>query len=144
MDTAAFLPDFATLNIPMDAWSQPFWDAAAAHTLRVPRCIACGTFRWPAGPFCPACRSQPVDWVPPGRGSIYSFTIIPVRGRDPAHPLWRIPVLVEFDAAPGIRLVSTLIRAPLERVRIGAAVEVEWLVAANAVVPVFQLTEPDT
>jgi uncharacterized OB-fold protein len=51
----------------------------------------------------------------------------------------RIPALVEFDGAPGVRLVSSLVDAPVEDVKIGATVEIEWIAAANATAPVFKL-----
>jgi uncharacterized OB-fold protein len=133
-------PDFSALEIPWDAWSKPFWDAAAERKLLMPRCTDCGTFRWPAGPFCPKCRSQSVEWLPPGQARIYSFTVVPVRSeREDAPPQMRIPALVEFDNAPGVRLVSSLVDAPVEEVKIGAVVDVDWIVAANATAPVFKL-----
>jgi uncharacterized OB-fold protein len=138
--STSITPDLSALEIPMDAWSQPFWDAAAARRLVMPRCAACGTFRWPAGPFCPQCHTQALDWVAPGQGRIYSFTILPVRGEtEGAAPQCRVPALVEFADAPGVRLVSSLIGAPAEKISIGAAVEIDWLAAANATVPVFRL-----
>jgi uncharacterized OB-fold protein len=140
MSNLSLSPDLSALEIPMDAWSQPFWDAAAARKLLMPRCGACGTFRWPAGPFCPECSSQEVEWVPPGQGRIFSFTILAMRGQsEDAPPRFRIPALVEFDDAPGVRLVSSLIDAPAEAVAIGALVSLDWLTAANATVPVFRL-----
>lgn len=132
-------PDYSTLEIPMDAWSAPFWAAGAEGRLVMPRCSECSTFRWPAGPFCPSCRSQAIDWVPPGRAYIYSFTILPVPAGADLPPRQRIPALVAFDDAPGVRLVSALIDAPLDKVVIGAVVDVAWRPAANAAVPVFTL-----
>ena len=140
MTACSIRPDLASLDIPMDSWSRPFWDAAAERRLAMPRCGACGAFRWPAGPFCPHCRSQAVEWVAPGQGRIYSFTVLPVRVEAEDAPLQvRIPVLVEFDEAPGVRLVSALVDAPPGQVAIGASVEVDWLAAANATAPVFRL-----
>jgi uncharacterized OB-fold protein len=139
MSARSVCPDYSALEIPMDSWSQPFWDAAAEHRLTMPRCAACGTFRWPAGPFCPKCHSQQVEWVPPGQARIYSFTILPVPG-DEATLRVRIPALVTFDDAPGVRLVSALIDAPPDAVAIDAPVEIEWRAAANATVPLFRLT----
>jgi uncharacterized OB-fold protein len=140
MDTLSLSPDLSALDIPWDAWSKPFWDAAAERKLVMPHCGDCGTFRWPAGPFCPKCRSQAMEWTAPGQGRIYSFTVLPVRGADgQTTPQKRIPVLVEFDDAPGVRLVSALVDAPVDRVAIGAPVAVDWLAAANATVPVFRL-----
>lgn len=133
-------PDYSGLEVAMDVWSEPFWQAGAEGKVLMPRCVACGTFRWPAGPFCPKCRAQPVDWVPPGQARIYSFTILPVPGPDKEAPSQRrIPTLVEFDGAPGVRLVSVLIEAVPDEVAIGAPVAIEWRPAVNASVPVFRL-----
>lgn len=138
--TASITPDFAALDVPMDVHSAPFWQGTADHRLSFPSCTACGTFRWPAGPFCPKCHAQPVVWKPAGAASVYSFTILPVRGADEsAPPQHRIPVLAEFADAPGVRLVSVLIDADPAAVAIGAPLTPDWLPAANATVPVFRL-----
>ena len=142
MNARSVCPDFSALEVPMDSWSQPFWKAAAEHQLLMPRCGDCSTFRWPAGPFCPQCQSQQIQWVPPGQGRIYSFTILPVRGQsEDAPPQFRIPALVVFDDAPGVRLVSSLVDAPVAAVQIDVPVEVDWLAASNATVPVFRLSK---
>lgn len=133
-------PDFVQLQIPMDAWSEPYWQAVGEHRLQFPRCGACGTFRWPAGPFCFQCRSQEVEWVQAGQGRIYSYTVLPVPSADKhAAPQFRTPVVVEFEGIPGVRLVSVLVDAPVGAIAIGAAVEPVWLPAANATVPAFRL-----
>jgi uncharacterized OB-fold protein len=133
-------PDCSTLEVPADQWTQPFWDAAAAHTLRVPRCSDCGRFRWPPGPFCPGCQSQWVEWVAPGRARIYSFTLVPEPATEAGQaPRVLAPALVEFDDAPGVRLIASIVDAPIDRIAIGAALEVGWIAAADATVPVFRL-----
>lgn len=137
MTERSILPDYSALEIPVDIWSQPFWEAGASGRLLFPSCQDCGTFRWPAGPFCPECRGQEVDWGPAGQGRIYSYTILP----DRAEPLkFRIAALAEFDEAPGVRLVLTLAGAAKEQVVIGAKVDVRWVPAANFSVPVFMLS----
>jgi uncharacterized OB-fold protein len=141
MSARSLRPDYSALDVPFDVWSEPFWQAGAGRRLVMPRCGACGTFRWPAGPFCPSCRSQAVEWVSPGNGRIYSFTILPVLGEDGAPSQFRIPTLVAFDEAHGVRLVSALVDAPVDQVAIGAEVEVDWVPAANLSVPVFRLKE---
>jgi len=142
MSARSIAPDLSALEVPWDVWSEPFWQATAERKLLMPHCTECGTFRWPAGPFCPQCQSQKVTWVPPGLGHIYSFTVLPVLGDAKDAPRHRVPVLVEFEQAKGVRLVSALIDAPLDGIAIGAAVEVDWLAAANATVPVFRLVSP--
>lgn len=139
MSVRSLIPDFASLEIPMDAWNAPYWEAAADRRLVMPRCCACGTFRWPAGPFCPNCHAQPVEWREPGAARIFSFTVLPVPGPEGEAPRPRIPVLAEFDDAPGVRLVSVLIDAEPETVAVGAALDADWLPAANAKVAVFRL-----
>ncbi|MET0371167.1 MAG: zinc ribbon domain-containing protein [Sphingobium sp.] len=139
MSGLSVTPNFSALELPIDAWSAPFWAAAAEHRLLMPRCSACGTFRWPAGPFCPACHAQPLEWVPTGLTTIYSYTILPVPGGDPAVPAFRVPVLAVFGQAPGVRLASVLVEAEGRDIAIGAALEPCWLPAANGTVPAFRL-----
>lgn len=139
MSTTSICPDYSGLEIAMDAWSEPFWQAGAEGRLLMQQCSHCGVFRWPAGPFCPQCRQQGVEWVSPGQPRIYSFTIVPVPAVDKdAPPAWRMPALVEFDEAPGVRLVSVLVGADPATVAIGDPVAIAWRPAANGVVPVFQ------
>jgi uncharacterized OB-fold protein len=135
-------PDLSALEVPIDVWSEPYWQNATEHRLVLPKCGSCGTFRWPAGPFCPECRSQAVEWVEPGAGHIYSFTILTVPGADKeAPPQYRIPALVTFEHAPGVRLVSALIDAVPEEVAIDAPIEMDWLPAANTTIPVFRMAK---
>lgn len=133
--------DCEAIEVPMDAWSEPFWAAAAEHRLLVPHCGDCGLFRWPPGPFCPDCHSQAVAWTPPGEGRIYTFTLLPRPARDDGQPGgFTAPALIEFADAPGLRLLSTIVGAPIDSIQIGAAVRVDWAQAANAAVPVFRLS----
>ncbi|CAN7516253.1 zinc ribbon domain-containing protein [Phenylobacterium sp. LjRoot219] len=143
MTARSITPDFSALEIPTDVWSAPFWEAAAEGRLAMPRCSACGTFRWPVGPFCPNCHAQPVAWRPPGAARIYSYTVLPAPGLEGDPSRARIPVLAEFDDAPGVRLVTVLIDTPVTAVSIGARLQVDWLPAANATVPVFRLANPE-
>lgn len=132
--------DCEAIEVPMDAWSEPFWAAAAEHRLLVPRCGNCGLFRWPPGPFCPDCHSQKVDWAEPGEGRVYTFTLVPKPAREDGQPASiTAPALIEFADAPGLRLMSTIVGAPVEAIRIGAPVQVDWIAAANATVPIFRL-----
>ena len=131
-------PEIADFEIPIDSWTQPFWDAAAQERLLLPRCTDCGRFRWPPGPFCSHCQSQQLAWVPAGPGRIYSFTIVrdfPPDGSAVIH----VPALIEFPECEGIRLIGAIVDTPVDALRIGAVVIVAWSPAANAMVPVFRL-----
>ncbi|MFT4026483.1 MAG: zinc ribbon domain-containing protein [Novosphingobium sp.] len=134
-------PDVSQLEIPMDQWTEPFWQAGSEGRLAFPRCGECGHFRWPSGPFCPSCQSQAVDWVDPGPGRIFSFTVMREPAADDEAATLQIPLLVEFPEANGIRLLAALVDAAADEVVIGAAVTPAWLAAANAAVPVFTLKD---
>ena len=138
MTETSIAPNISGMDIPMDAWTQPFWDAAAVGRLLVPRCADCGCFRWPPGPFCPDCQSQRTDWVPAGPASLYTYTIL--RGREEgAAPV--VPGLAEFPEAGGIRIPAAIVDTPLSTLRIGAALNLGWSQAANAQVPVFKISD---
>lgn len=126
-------PEISALEIPMDAWTQPFWEATADHRLMFPACGDCATVRWPPGPFCPACQSQRVAWRPAGAGRVYSFTVV----RGPSRI--QVPALIEFPDAGGVRLLAAIVDTPLDAIRIGRGVELGWSRAANATVPVFSI-----
>lgn len=130
-------PDNAALEIVSDAWTDPFWRAAAQDRLELPHCVPCGHFRWPPGPFCPRCRSQEVRWIEPGDATLYSFTIVPAKGADGSE-LVRIPGLVEFAGAPGARIVAAIVGADPASLQIGQRLTVEWADAANGRLPLFR------
>lgn len=131
-------PDLAKFPLPMDQWTQPFWDAAARRELVMPRCAACRRWRWPPTPFCPGCRSQALDWLPAGSPRLYSYTIVRQPGPTPDAPsLLVVPGLVEFPEAGGMRLVAAIVDTEIERVSIGAPLAVRWIPKEGTNVPVF-------
>ena len=140
MSKVSITPDVSALEIPTDAWTQPFWDATERHLLLLPRCAECSRFRWPPGPFCPHCRSQQTDWLEPGEARIYSYTIIPQQREESSGPAQsRVAALIEFPAANGVRILAAIVATPLTDLRINAPVRLDWLQAANATVPVFSI-----
>ena len=132
-------PDLSAFDVPMDAWTQPFWEAAARGTLLLPQCRECHKFRWPPGPFCPHCRSQAVNWQASGPGRIYSYTVIRGPADTPVGRTVTVPALIEFPEADEVRLVAAIVDTSLDALRIGADVTVGWNQAANAVLPVFRV-----
>ena len=144
MGKISIVPAIGALEIPVDGWTKPFWEATAEHRLLVPRCCDCAYFRWPPGPFCPHCRSQAIDWVDPGPAQLYSYTVVyEAPASDGGEAPITIPALIEFPEAGGIRLLSALVGAPLAAVKIGAMVLVDWIAAADATVPMFRLPAHD-
>ncbi|CAN7381011.1 zinc ribbon domain-containing protein [Phenylobacterium sp. LjRoot225] len=132
-------PDLSALEIPIDPWTQPFWDAAAEGELLLPRCGACRRFRWPPGPFCPHCQSQQVEWTASGPAQIYAFTI--VRNRKDDDGAIHVPALIEFPEADGVRLLAAITNSPLSAIHVGAPLTLGWSQAVNAAVPVFRVRD---
>lgn len=135
----ATAPDIRDVDVPKDAWTQPFWDAAERGELLLPQCASCGHFRWPPGPFCPRCRSQATAWTAPGAGQIYSFTILREK-KDGGAVQNTVPALIEFPAAGGIRLFAAIADTPIDDIHIGAPVRLYWSPALNAAIPIFRVT----
>ncbi len=133
-------PDISQMPLPIDQWTQPFWDACARHELVVPRCGDCATWRWPPTPFCPKCRSQALEWMPAGPPRLYSFTVVRQPGPTPDDPFRVVvPGLVEFPEAGGMRFVAAIVDSELDDVRIGAPLSVRWTPKDETNVPVFSI-----
>src|ERR1700712_1344551 len=134
--------DVSKLEISMDVWTEPFWRAAEEGHLELPRCGNCKLYRWSPGPFCPRCHAQSVEWMPAGPGRLFSYTVVPGK---PEHEgdetLAYVPALISFAEAGGMRMLASLVDAPLDDIRIDAEVEVAWADAANTKVPIFRLAQ---
>jgi uncharacterized OB-fold protein len=119
-------PEIAAIH--PDADTRPFWEFCARRELRFQRCAPCGRFRHPPKPGCPHCGAAEVEWVRvAGRGRVFSYTIV----HHPTVPALAdlVPysvVVVEFDDAPGVRMISNLADVPPGAVQIDMAVEVAW------------------
>lgn len=120
-DRIAQPPPEALFTLATDRFTAPYWAAAAEGRLTVPRCRACGTWRMPPGPFCPACRSQDVDWpaVEPW-GEVHSFTVVTravLPGMEASLPY--VPATVTLPQAGGVRLIAPLVGMPVGTIAIG-------------------------
>jgi uncharacterized OB-fold protein len=121
------MPEFLA-EIEPDAWTAPYWQAAAEHRLVAAKCGDCGAFRVPPAPFCWNCRSQVTEWPQlSGHGTVYTYTVI----RRAVIPQIRevvpyVVAVIELDDAPGARLVGNVLDVDPDDVRIGLAVTVAW------------------
>ena len=135
-------PPMNFFQLVSDVWTEPFWTATASHRLEVPRCGDCGRFQMPPAPFCPSCQSDRHEWVEvDGRGTIYSYTLITVAPfPEAAAHLPYAPALIELDDAPGARIISAIVGAPISVIRIGARVKLCWQdLPDGVVIPRFEL-----
>lgn len=115
------------VHITTDPWTEPFWVAAREGRLVAAQCGDCAHFRMPPTPYCPHCQSQNTQWPTlAGTGTVYSYAVCNRSPFPGVEDFIYIPIVVELDDAPGIRLVSNLVGIDPEQVKIGMAVSVEW------------------
>jgi len=115
-------------EIHPDLHTREYWDYVQARELRFQRCEGCRSFRFPPLSGCRDCGSNRAEWVAvSGHGRIFSYTVV----HHPAIPEVReeVPyavVVVEFDDAPGVHLVSNVVDLPYGEVEVGIEVELIW------------------
>ena len=99
------LPDLA------DPMTAPYFTAAAAGELRVPRCADCGRFVWYPADACPACGATVLPWTRvSGQGTLFSWAVVR-RAFLPAFAD-RVPFvtgLVAIVEDPAVRLVTYVV-----------------------------------
>jgi hypothetical protein len=125
-----------------DELSRPFWDAARERRLVIQRCGSCGYYNHPPRRFCDACLAQNSRFEAiSGRGTIYTFTVMhqrDVAGFEDDAPF--VNIVVELAEQPQLLMVPNLPIADRDKVRIGAAVEVDFEDRGDGVVvPQFRL-----
>ena len=132
------------LGIPLavNVWTAPFWEAAARRELLLPRCSACGRYRFPPTPFCPHCRSSEIDWVEaPKEAFLYSYTIVTraiIPGTDDSLPY--VPAIVDFPSADNVRLITNIIDVRLDAIAVGQLVVQRWHdLPDGSTIPVFTI-----
>ncbi|MFB6169498.1 MAG: Zn-ribbon domain-containing OB-fold protein [Haloferacaceae archaeon] len=116
-------------------------DAVDAGELRLQHCHDCGLVNFPPRVRCPDCFAE-MTWAPAsGEGTVYSVGVVH-RPNQPAAFEERLPVvLAVVELAEGPRLVSNVLADP-DEVRVGAAVRVVFeTVAAETVLPLFELVD---
>jgi uncharacterized OB-fold protein len=105
MESGWLLPD---LEEPTTA---AFWEGTARGELLVQACGACGKWRMPPRPMCPACQSIEVRWEPTsGRGRVWSFCV----PHPPLLPAYSEvapynTIIVELEEDPMIRFAGNLV-----------------------------------
>jgi len=118
-----------------------FWEGVERGELLIQRCAACAALRHPPRPMCPHCRSLEWDTVRSrGHGTVHTY-VVPHHPRLPAFPERYVVALVELEE--GTRLVTNLVGAAPEDVRIGMAVALECTrVDDELVLPLFRPVDP--
>ncbi len=123
----SYLPDGTPLPQPTPD-DAPYWEFVRGRELRIQRCEACGHFRHPPMPNCPACRSGATEWAAvSGEGTVFSYTIV----RHAAHAALKeaLPfnvAVVMLDDAGDVRIISNVVDAAPDEIEIGMPVSLVW------------------
>jgi len=120
-----------------------FWEGTAAGELRIQRCAECGALRHPPGPACTVCGAlRPGFTVAAGTGEVYSYVV----HHHPPVPGRRLPFVVALvELTEGVRMVGEVRDAPVDRIRIGAPVRVEFVRVDDALtLPAWRLCERES
>ncbi|MEU9452050.1 OB-fold domain-containing protein [Streptomyces sp. NPDC048277] len=115
-----------------DAFTRPYWQAAAEGRLLLRRCRSCGRAHHYPREFCPHCWSEDVIWEPAtGRATLYTWSVV---HRNDLPPFGgRVPyVAAVVDLAEGPRMMTELVDAPEPRAGL------DLTVAFREGVPVFR------
>jgi len=126
--TIAKAPPYRLFTLATNAWTAPYWEAAARGELVAACCSACDHPRMPPTPFCPRCHHQGIRWLrSSGLATVYSYTVVEraiMPGMEAYLPY--VPAVVEPDDLPGLRLVSNLVGMELSELRVGLPVRLVW------------------
>lgn len=109
-----------------DPETAPYWEAARAHELRLPRCARCGHYEFPPKPRCSACLADALEWVKvSGHGTVFSFAIMRESFMKAFEPPY-VVAQVELEEQPGLLVMTNIVDADVADVRIGQLVEVTF------------------
>ncbi|MEI5099343.1 Zn-ribbon domain-containing OB-fold protein [Streptomyces sp. PmtG] len=123
-----------------DAFTRPYWDAAAEGVLLVRRCRApgCGRAHHYPREFCPYCWSEDVSWErASGRATLYTWSVVHRNDLPPFGA--RVPYTAAVvDLAEGPRMMTEVVDCAESALRVGMPLRVRFRRAAQGlVVPVF-------
>lgn len=105
-------------------WSQAFWDGAKQHKLLLKKCSRCGKIDHPPYIYCSECWSEEHEWInASGQGKIYAFSTVLLGA--PLEFTNDIPYTIAMvDLNEGPRMLTTIVNAKPEELKIGMDVEI--------------------
>ncbi|MFE9402037.1 Zn-ribbon domain-containing OB-fold protein [Streptomyces sp. NPDC006530] len=116
----------------VDAFTRPYWKAAAEGRLLLRHCAACGRPHHYPREFCPYCWSEDVHWHPAsGRATLYTWSVVHRNDLPPFGE--RVPyVAAVVDLAEGPRMMTEIVGCPEAELRIGMELHVRFRAGAGA------------
>ncbi|MEV6313694.1 Zn-ribbon domain-containing OB-fold protein [Streptomyces sp. NPDC051776] len=121
-----------------DAFTRPYWDAAAEGRLLIRRCADCGVAHHYPREFCPACWGENVTWQrASGRATLYTWSVVHRNDLPPFGE--RVPYTAAvIELAEGPRMMTEIVGCPEHDLRIGMDVRVAFRTSEGVSVPVFR------
>lgn len=110
----------------IDAFTRPYWDAAAQGQLLLRRCAACERAHHYPREFCPYCWSEKVGWErASGRAVLYTWSVVHRNDLPPFGA--RVPyVAAVVDLAEGPRMMTEIVDCGESELRVGMDLEVTF------------------
>lgn len=124
----------------LEPLTEAFWRACHAGRLEMTHCRRCDHIIHPSRPRCPKCRGDDLDTrTLSGRGRLFSFTV----NHKAWYPGQEVPYaigLVELEEQEGLRLMTRIIGAPPQSLRIGMPLRVIFEEVSDEVsLPFFEV-----
>ncbi|MFZ3559094.1 MULTISPECIES: Zn-ribbon domain-containing OB-fold protein [unclassified Streptomyces] len=122
-----------------DAFTRPYWDAAAGGRLLLRHCADCGRHHHYPREFCPFCWSENGGWrEASGRATLYTWSVVhrndlpPFGGRTPY-------TAAVVDLAEGPRMMTEIVACAEAELRVGMELTVDFREGGSGfAVPVFR------
>ncbi|MFI8322725.1 Zn-ribbon domain-containing OB-fold protein [Streptomyces sp. NPDC085529] len=127
-----------TATPDIDAFTRPYWDAAAEGRLLIRRCRACARPHHYPREFCPHCWSEDVVWErASGRATLHTWSVVHRNDLPPFGD--RVPyVAAVVDLAEGPRMMTEVVDVPEPDLRVDMELRVAFRTGDDGVaVPVF-------
>lgn len=110
----------------IDAFTRPYWDAAARGHLLIRRCADCGQAHHYPREFCPRCWSENVIWErASGRATLYTWSVVHRNDLPPFGA--RVPYTAAVvELAEGPRMMTEVVGCAGPDLRVGMELCVDF------------------
>lgn len=121
--------------------SAPLWRGFEQGEVRLPFCTQCREPHLPAGPVCPYCLSEDLEWAGASGAAVLTSWVVERKkcfaAFDPPY------IIAEVQLAEGPRMPAQVQWAEFEKLRSGLPGHIEFSVAPNGLtLPEFVPGEP--
>jgi uncharacterized OB-fold protein len=129
-----------TRSLPaISAETKPFWDACRERKLVIQQCRSCDKYQTYYRAFCCHCWSRDLDDVAvEGNGTVWAHTVA-YQNKTPGWESFVPYVLAAVELDEGVKLMTNILKAQPESVRIGMRVKVVFVDATDEItIPYFE------